>query len=149
MTPLTDPQWSRDHFNPTLTTVDPLKTKFTYLAFTNSLNPQATGSHTFGTTGIPGSHVFVKPVNEFAAANNENVNDGLAFLAAHELTHMLLNGVGLEDLIDPNNDGEVRGPADKVFLMYEAGTKLNWGTFLFDNLTRGHLGLKVKEFSRA
>ena len=61
-------------------------------------------------------------------------------VAAHELTHILLNGIA---------GGEhLTGGDERHYLMYHMLDPQRWGSFLFENRTRQNLGLKNKEFSR-
>jgi len=121
-------------------------TKFVYLAFADSM-----AGSTGGFAGSYGAFVVVDSAHDFATNQGFNVTSHRAYVAAHELTHMIIdthnaNGFnGGEHLPDPNENGVQDDADDGRYLMYHHQTAQNTSGIHFSNPTLRQIDLTSKE----
>jgi len=121
-------------------------TEFVYLAFADSM-----AGSTGGFAGSYGAFVVVDSAHDFATNQGFNVTSHRAYVAAHELTHMIIdthnaNGFnGGEHLPDPNENGVQDDADDGRYLMYHHQTAQNTSGIHFSNPTRRQIDLTSKE----
>jgi Bacterial Ig domain len=130
-----------------------LKSEFVHLMFIEDAIPPASSGVVLGFATNWGAFVEEWPTDAAQKAKfpTKDFKKILAQVAAHELTHLLLNTISSngfdakEHVENPDPTDPPKSPKDFKYLMYSPENAQNVDQFIFSNPTIGQINLKDKE----